>query len=85
MTDRSIFKQTTAFISWLRQLSLERIFPARAVELDKGLNRTNLTASETIREAEACLARMQAFFESTHDRLEDRFFSHIPDKEAGPH
>lgn len=85
MTDRSIFKQTTAFISWLRQLSLERIFPARAVELDKGLNRTNLTASETIREAEACLARMQAFFESTHDRLEDRFFSHIPDKGAGPH
>lgn len=81
----SILRQTTSFITWLRELSLERIFPARAVELDRGLTRTNLTASATIREAEASLTHMQAFFESTHDRLEDRFFSHIPEEAGTPH
>jgi uncharacterized circularly permuted ATP-grasp superfamily protein/uncharacterized alpha-E superfamily protein len=84
ITNRRLFKETGDFIRWIQGLPLERIFPARAVELDKGLTRTNLTASETIREAEACLGRMQAYFESTHDRLENRFFSHIPDKGAGP-
>lgn len=82
--NRPVFRETADFISWIQGLSLERIFPARAVELDKGLTRTNLTAAETIREAEACLTRMQAFFESTHERLENRFFSHIPEKEDGP-
>ncbi|HKJ90726.1 MAG TPA: alpha-E domain-containing protein, partial [Oceanipulchritudo sp.] len=81
----SILGQTTSFITWLRELSLERIFPARAVELDRGLTRTNLTASTTIREAEASLTHMQAFFESTHAGLEDRFFSHIPEEAGTPH
>lgn len=75
--------ETEAFLQWIQSLRLEEIFPARTVELDRGLNRSNLTASETIREAKTRLRRMQVFFESTHQNLEDHSFSHIPETTEG--
>lgn len=80
-----LLAETTAFIGWTQALPLERIFPARARELDTGLSPRNAPARETIQEAEGCLARMQAFFESFHEQLEGRFFSHHPDSQrTGP-
>ena len=69
-------RETTAFIEWLDRLPIEELFPARTLELDKGLTRKNLTEDRTIKETRLCLARMRKFYESFHEALEDQYFSH---------
>ncbi|MGC9451215.1 MAG: circularly permuted type 2 ATP-grasp protein [Oceanipulchritudo sp.] len=73
-----IAAEVKAFHEWLAGLSLPQIFPARTLELDRGLTRTNLAADQTLPRAEACMAKMRAFFEEFHGKLEDGFFSHHP-------
>ena len=67
-----------AFEEWLAKLPMQRIFPARTVELDRGLTRSNTASGQTLEQAKDCMERMQAFFEEFHGKLEDNFFSHIP-------
>lgn len=80
VTPPGLHGQIRAFRDWLEAIPLAGIFPARALELDRGLTRNNLTTVETLREAESCLSRMRDFFESLHTGLEDRFFSHHPNR-----
>lgn len=68
--------RTARFINWLGALSLETMFPARTLELDKGLTRSNLTADATISAARKSLGKMRKFYESFHVTLEDLYFSH---------
>lgn len=68
--------RTTEFLEWLDRISLETLFPARTLELDRGLTQRNLTADKTISEANACLRKMRKFYESLHTSLEDHYFSH---------
>jgi uncharacterized circularly permuted ATP-grasp superfamily protein/uncharacterized alpha-E superfamily protein len=75
-TTDQLSSKTAVFLDWLDELSLEKMFPARTLELDKGLTRKNLTEDKTIDEARSCLKKMREFYESFHEGLEDRFFSH---------
>ena len=77
-TTSDLLEETRQFTLWLSALPLSRIFPARALELDGGVTRKNLTAKATIDEMEKCLKHMQGFFDRMNIRLEDRFFSHHP-------
>jgi uncharacterized circularly permuted ATP-grasp superfamily protein/uncharacterized alpha-E superfamily protein len=72
------------FLGWLENLPLERLFPARALELDRGLTRRNLTGSANSKGVAAALMQMRKFFEDLHGTLEDRFYSHHPDAREEP-
>lgn len=71
-----LLPEVEVFIRWLESIPLESIFPARSVELDRGLTRRNLSAERTIREAERCLEHMRLVLDRLHLRMEDAFFSH---------
>ena len=72
-------REVDRFAQWLEALRLERVFPARTVELDRGLTRANAATRETVMQAEACLLHMREFLEGLHGRLEDTYFSHHPE------
>jgi uncharacterized circularly permuted ATP-grasp superfamily protein/uncharacterized alpha-E superfamily protein len=76
---QGVLDELTAFLQWLADLPLDKLFPARALELDRGLTRKSLAKSVNTAAVEAALERMLAFFESLHEGLEDRLFSHHPD------
>jgi uncharacterized alpha-E superfamily protein len=79
----AIAAQLQEFADWLTGLRLEQIFPARALELDRGLTRRNAVSAESIDRANACLQHMRTTMEGLHARLEDVFFSHHPDLHGG--
>ncbi|NDV61181.1 circularly permuted type 2 ATP-grasp protein [Puniceicoccales bacterium CK1056] len=83
-TQDALDSQTEVFLSWLDGLSLEEMFPARTLELDKGLTRTNLPTDKTIDLARKSLKKMMKFYESFHMGLEDRYFSHHLPGKADP-
>ena len=56
-------------------------FPARAVELDRGLTPKGAFTRDTLERAESCMTRMRSFLEELHGLIEDTFFSHHPDQE----
>ena len=76
---RGLLDATRTFRDWLAQLPIASIFPARAVELDRGLTRKNLSAKKTEKAAKEVQTRMSSFLENLHEQLEDTFFSHHPD------
>lgn len=80
---KSLLESTRTFRSWLAGLPLGAIFPARAVELDRGLTRKNLSAKHTEEAAGKALAHMRAYLEGLHELLEDTFFTHHPDTRGG--
>ncbi len=77
-----LVREADALDQWLVELPMEKIFPARTVELDRGLTRKNAFSAGAMKNCQACMAHMSKVLEKLHDRLEDTFFSHHPDPEG---
>ena len=76
---KQLLQELESFEKWLAALPMEKIFPARTLELDRGLTRKNAFPARAQQESQDCMAHMTEVLERLHDRLEDTFFSHHPE------
>lgn len=73
-----IMRICSEFIATLDEMQIGDMLPARAMELDHGLTRSNLRPEHSEELAMGHLTRMREFFASFHQRLEDDCFNHHP-------
>jgi len=76
-----LVQEVDALDQWLRDLPMEKIFPARTMELDRGLTRKNAFSAGAMKNCQDGISHMSEVLGKLHDRLEDTFFSHHPETE----